>query len=76
MPVIYKFASDGTKGLFAFSGDPAGGKLPERHGPWSSTGKVQPHEAIPHRLNRESIVQAIDDHGYQMWRLKKTSKEA
>jgi hypothetical protein len=69
MRVIYKFAS--TNGLYAFAGDRAGSRLPKRHGPWKSTGNIQPLEEIPHGFDRGAIEAAIDEHGFQMWRIKK-----
>jgi hypothetical protein len=71
MNAIYTFASSSRQGLFAFAGDRTGTKLPERHGPWVRTGRVQPDEPPPHRLDRASIEDAIDQQGYQMWRIKK-----
>ena len=32
---IYIFESETTKDLRAFAGDPAGGTLPPKHGPWT-----------------------------------------
>ena len=71
MPVIFKFESTASNGLHAFAGDRAGSMLPERHGPWKQKGTVRPQDAIPHRLDRGAIETAIDEHGYQMWRIKK-----
>jgi hypothetical protein len=69
MMMIYKFASDAPNRLLAFSGDAAGASLPPQHGPWKPVGDVGPDEEIPHRLDRKSIEQAIEEHGYQMWRV-------
>ena len=71
MSVIFKFTSGTRTGLFAFAGDRAGALLPEKHGPWIFDGNVQPHEAIPHKLDRQTVENAIDDHGYQLWRMKR-----
>ena len=71
MPVIYKFSSSVTNGLFAFAGDADGSMLPEKHGPWETKGGIRPGEPIPHRLDRETVERAIDDHGFQLWRMKK-----
>jgi hypothetical protein len=71
---IYIFKSETTKGLRAFAGDPAGIKLPEKHGPWSVTGVVADNKAPPHKLSREVIEQAIADEGFQLWRLSKKAE--
>ena len=71
MAVIYKFSSGATAGLFAFAGDQAGTLLPGKHAPWVRSGMVRPGQTIPHKLDRDVIERAIDDHGYQMWRMKK-----
>ncbi len=71
MATIFKFSSSVTTGLFAFAGERSGARLPEKHGPWVSSGNVRPSEAVPHKLDRETIERAIDDHGYQLWRMRK-----
>ena len=67
---IYIFKSETTKDLRAFAGDPAGGKLPPKHGPWTGTGIVAPGKAPPHNLSRVVIERAIDTEGFQLWRLR------
>src|SRR5882757_1836971 len=76
MPVIYRFSSSVTTGLFAFAGDAEGSMLPEKHGPWETKGGIRPGEPIPHRLDRETVERAIDDHGFQLWRMKKHPEQA
>lgn len=71
MPTIFRFASGAPNSLFAFAGDRMGSSLPARHGPWKSEGNIGPREAIPHQLDRKHIEDAIDEHGYQLWRMKK-----
>lgn len=71
MAVIYNFSSSVRTGLFAFAGDADGSMLPEKHGPWVTQGGIRPGEPIPHRLDRETVERAIDDHGFQLWRMKK-----
>lgn len=71
MTVIYQFASESPGSLFAFAGDRDGARLPKRHGPWKPAGTIHSFQAIPHHLDRAAIEQAIDEHGYQMWRFKK-----
>jgi len=74
---IYIFKSEKTKDLRAFTGDPAGGKLPAKHGPWTGTGIVGPGKAPPHNLSRGVIERAIDTEGFQLWRLRdKTQAQA
>jgi len=71
MMKIYTFASEAPNRLFAFSGDLEGSSLPPQHGPWKAVGDIGPRDAIPHRLDRKHIEQAIDHYGYQMWRMTK-----
>lgn len=70
--LIFKFSSGSVPGLFAFAGDQAGSSLPERHGPWMIFGKVLPQERVPHGLDRKTVESAISDHGFQLWRMKRT----
>jgi len=67
---IYIFKSETRKDLRAFAGDPAGGKLPQKHGPWTATGIVGADKAPPHNLSRGLIERAIDAEGFQLWRLR------
>src|SRR5579871_4533705 len=76
MAVIYNFSSSATTGLFAFAGDADGSLLPAKHGPWVTRGGISPGEPIPHRLDRETVERAIDDHGFQLWRMKKRPEGA
>ena len=66
---LYVFKSDAKGELRAFAGDIAGSKLPEGFRPWH-VGAVAPDAAPPYGLSRESIEQAIDARGFQLWRLK------
>jgi hypothetical protein len=66
---MYIFKSETRPGLCAFAADQAGSRLPDQHGPWTVTGVVGPTSAMPHNISREAIEQAIDAHGFQMWRL-------
>jgi hypothetical protein len=70
---IYIFKSDKTSGLQAFAADQTGSKLPDRLGPWSADGVVDPGRSPPHRLSRAQIEQAIDEQGFQLWRVKPTA---
>jgi len=72
---IYIFKSETRNGLRAFAGDPGGGSLPQRHGPWTATGIVPPERPPPFNFSRATIESAIDTAGFQLWRLGK-KKEA
>lgn len=66
---IFIFKSETRPGLCAYAADQAGSQLPGNHGPWTVTGVVGANSAMPHKVSREAIEQAIDAHGFQMWRL-------
>jgi hypothetical protein len=66
---IYIFKSETRKELRAFAGDPAGSKLPQRHGPWTVTGVVRSERNPPHKFSRVAIERAINGEGFQLWRL-------
>lgn len=72
MFVIHTFTSTGHSGLQAFTDDPEGRCLPDRHGPWKRIGRVQIGRELPHRMDRELVEAAIRAHGFQMWRLRKS----
>jgi hypothetical protein len=69
---LFIFQSDANTGLGlrAFSGDAAGRKLPDQFSPWRQIGAVRPENAPPYNLSRDTIEEAISDHGYQLWRVK------
>jgi hypothetical protein len=67
---IYIFKSETTKDLRAFAADEGGSKLPESHAPWTVTGVVPAKARPPHNLPRETIEEAIETDGFQLWRLK------
>lgn len=71
---LYVFKSDAKGELRAFAGDIAGSKLPEGFRPWHVVGAVAPDAAPPYGLSRDSIEQAIDARGFQLWRLKAKAK--
>jgi hypothetical protein len=71
---IYIFKSETRKDLHAFSADLAGAKLPKRHGPRTVTGAIGPDNAPPYNFSRDSIEEAIDTEGFQLWRLGKTTE--
>jgi hypothetical protein len=74
---IFIFKSGSRKDLRAFAGDLMGSKLPQSHGPWTAIGAVGPDNDPPHNLSRETIEEAIETEGFQLWRLvEKTEAEA
>ena len=73
---IYIFKSETTKELRAFAADLTGSKLPPSHAPWTATGVVADDKAPPHNLSRETIEEAIETEGFQLWRLSKKVVEA
>jgi len=71
---IYIHKSDAAGGLRAFSGDPAGSKLPSQFRPWHAVGVVGPDKEPPYHLSRTKIEQAIDTDGFQLWRMKSRAR--
>jgi hypothetical protein len=69
---LYIFKSESTKDLRAFAGDEGGTRLPDQHAPWTVTGVVPAEATPPHNLSRETIEEAIETDGFQLWRLKTT----
>jgi hypothetical protein len=69
--VIYTFASAKRPGLFAFASDQSGRQLPDRHGPWKLTGKINPDAPLPYDLGRAAVEEALAAAGFQMWRRRK-----
>jgi hypothetical protein len=67
---FYIFKSETTKDLRAFAGDQSGSRLPGNHAPWTVTGVVPAKATPPHNLPRETIEEAIETEGFQLWRLK------
>lgn len=67
---LYIFKSETTKDLRAFAGDAGGSRLPGHHAPWTATGVVKAEAPPPNKLSRQTIEQAIDAQGFQLWRLK------
>jgi len=68
---LYIFKSETAKNLRAFASDQPGSKLPTNHGPWTLTGVVAEGRDPPHKLSRETIEEATDTEGFQLWRLNK-----
>ena len=65
---IYIFESEVQKVLRAFAADPAGSKLPAQFKPWHAIAVIAPGKAPPYRLPRKAIEDAIEEHGFQLWR--------
>ena len=72
MSVIHTFASTNGSGLHAFTDDAEGRRLPVRHGPWKHTSRVPAGRDLPHGIDRGTVETAIESHGFQMWRPRKT----
>lgn len=70
---IYIFKSEGKTDLSAFAGDAEGSKLPSQFRPWHAVGVVGTGKALPHKISRSVVEDAIEAHGFQLWRIK--SKE-
>ncbi|MBV8840387.1 MAG: hypothetical protein JO000_27945 [Alphaproteobacteria bacterium] len=75
---IYMFKSEAKGELRAFAGDAAGSKLPDQFRPWHATGVVSAGKALPHRISRATVEDAIEANGFQLWRFKAedSNKEA
>jgi hypothetical protein len=71
--VIFTFASSKKPRPFAFAADQSSRHLPDRHGPWKLTGRVNSDAAIPHDLDRAMVKDALGETGFQLWRLRKGS---
>jgi len=67
---LYMFKSDARPDLQAFAGDSTGDKLPDQFRPWRAVGVVREDRAPPHGLSRAQIEAAINEAGFQLWRLK------
>jgi hypothetical protein len=66
---IYIFKSESKKGLRAFAGDIAGGPLPDQFRPWRAVGVIGTDKDPPHNFPRKQIEAAIENRGFQLWRL-------
>jgi hypothetical protein len=67
---IYIFKSEAKSELRAFAGDAEGSRLPDQFRPWHAVGVIRPDRAPPHNLPRAAIEKAIEDAGFQLWRVK------
>lgn len=67
---IYIFKSDAKGEFRAFVGDEQGSRLPDQFRPWHAIGVVGAGKALPHKLPRATVEDAIGAHGFQLWRFK------
>ncbi len=72
---LFIFKSEAKPGLLAFGGDLMGSQLPKQFKPWRAIGAVGPDRDPPHELSRGVIETAINDQGFQLWRMKKKDQE-
>jgi hypothetical protein len=70
---LFMFKSGANETLFGFASDAAGGKLPEKFGPWTSIGVIRGDQKPPHGLKREAIENGIAEFGFQLWRKKEAA---
>jgi hypothetical protein len=70
---IFIFKSEKSPDLRAFGGDLVGGRLPGQFKPWRAIGAIAPDREPPYNFSREKIETAINDCGYQLWRMSKKS---
>ena len=68
--IIYMFKSEGKSELRAFAGDAGGSRLPSQFRPWHAVGVISDGKALPHKISRAVIEDAIEAHGFQLWRFK------
>ncbi|HEX2216400.1 MAG TPA: hypothetical protein VHG27_06880 [Xanthobacteraceae bacterium] len=73
---IYMFRSEAQPSLRAFAEDRSGEKLPSQFAPWHATGVITEEKQPPFKFPRGAIESAINDHGYQLWRMKPKAKPA
>jgi hypothetical protein len=68
---IFIFKSEKSPDLRAFGGDLVGARLPTQFKPWRAIGAIAPDREPPYNLSRQLIETAINDCGYQLWRMSK-----
>ncbi len=71
---LFIFKSETSPELRAFGGDLAGTRLPVQFRPWHAIGSIAPEGELSYKLSREPIEIAINDCGYQLWRMRKKTK--
>jgi hypothetical protein len=72
---IFIFKSEASPDLRAFGGDLVGSRLPNQFSPWHAIGAIAPDREPPYKLSRQVIEAAINDCGYQLWRLSKKTAD-
>ena len=70
---IFVFKSEANPNLRAFGGDLAGIKLPGQFKPWRAVGAIAPNQELPYKMARDDIEKAINECGFQLFRLKKST---
>ena len=73
---IFVFKSESNVNLRAFAGDMDGSKLPIQFRPWRAIGTIAPDKDPPYQLPRPQIEEAINQQGFQLWRVKSEAKTA
>jgi hypothetical protein len=73
---IFIFKSELKPELRAFGGDLVGSKLPGQFSPWRAIGSIAADHEPPYNLSRQVIETAINDCGYQLWRMSKKHTES
>jgi hypothetical protein len=68
---IFIFKSEKNPDLRAFGDDLAGIKLPSQFKPWRAVGAIAPNQELPYKMARDDIEKAINECGFQLFRLKK-----
>jgi hypothetical protein len=71
---IFIFKSEADARLRAFAGDLDGSKLPAQFRPWRAFGSIAPDRDPPYQLPRAQIEEAINQQGFQLWRMKARPK--
>jgi hypothetical protein len=71
---IFVFKSDMNTNLRAFAADRDVSKLPTQFRPWHAIGSIAPDKDPPYQFSREQIEEAINDQGFQLWRMKTAAK--
>ena len=69
---IFIFKSEANPNLRAFGGDLVGSRLPSQFKPWRAVGAIAPNQQPPYNLPRDVIETAINDQGFQLFRLGKS----
>jgi hypothetical protein len=71
---IFIFKSEANPDLRAFGVHLAGIKLPGQFKPWRAVGTIAPNQNLPYKIPRDDVEMAINERGFQLFRLKKRAK--